>query len=511
MTSENSSAGLEAGEHLKRKVLLPGQYGRWTFIAAVLLMTALSFVAVWWPRFPAMQDYPQHLFMAQVLSTYNDANYNWGEFYTINPTIGPYSLFFLIVQVASAIAPVEIAGKMFISVALCLVSAMVYFWSQYSKHEPRWSLLLVFPLFFSQVYYLGFTNYVIAIPILFLALLVHDIYIKQKPNLAISGLYAVMLILLFLSHPYAILVYIALSLSITFFSLLKREVVSPLGSFAPIIITTVLMAIWYVDTFGLNVGSATNKVVVSWWPVVDVFNYFLLPFYGFHTKEAFTNIALVLWCGTGVVIAIAAILQKDEPRLNKSYLAALIIALCGYGALPFWLGDYSYFNLRLSIVCYFLITITLSDIRFPPKASYVLIAFVTALMLNTIQTQRQLSEEISELTPLLARMDANELVYPVYLDSSSNIISPDYFYQFHAHNHFYYHILVGGGATPALFPSRMNPVNFRADTTLPPMAENPNYYRYILVRGAQGSTGKFGRTHFPVSSSGTWQLYERRP
>lgn len=150
-------------------MILPGHYGRQielgaayrreqqAFVSATLFLTALSLIAIWLPRFPAMQDYPQHLFMAQVLSTFNDAGLRWSEYYTATRTVEHYSLFFLLVQTAAMVFPIGASGKVFITTAILLLNMMVFSWNHINKTAPVWSLLLVFPLFFCHVYYMWLT------------------------------------------------------------------------------------------------------------------------------------------------------------------------------------------------------------------------------------------------------------------------------------------------------------------------------------------------------------------
>ena len=74
--------------------LSAGAVGRWLqrpagdFAAWVAVLTAACLWPVWWLRWPAMQDYPQHLFISFVLSAYNDPRYDWAAHYDINKCCG---------------------------------------------------------------------------------------------------------------------------------------------------------------------------------------------------------------------------------------------------------------------------------------------------------------------------------------------------------------------------------------------------------------------------------------
>jgi hypothetical protein len=478
------------------------------FTYALSFLTALGLMAIWYPRFPAMQDYPQSLFMAHVVSSFNNIELNWSEYYVTNQQIGPYSLFFMIVSLLAKVVPVEVAGKVFISLALCLTTVFVYAWNRfYATSHPAWSLLLLLPLLFSQVYYMGFVNYLISIPILFLTLLVHEKIVKQSINPGTVISYLALLILLFLAHPYTILVFIILSFIISMSSsATKKQFV--IGLVGPLL-TVILFALWYVNTFDISTTHRPGAFSIRWWPVYDVFRYFFLPFVGMRITSGPNILILLAWSTIALLFLFAWLKQKSSPRFRLPFLIMLLLSIAGYAILPFWLGDYSYFNLRMSIVCYFLLALTLGNIQLGKWPGYLFVILVSSIMLMTIKTQMALSAETEELLPLFGHMKKNELVYSLDIDASPAAIDKRYFYQFHSHDHFYYHMVVGGGAASTLFNSKMNPITFKEGVTMPNIFAEPQFYQYILVRGQLPQEELFGSTHQLVARSATWWLYRR--
>lgn len=478
------------------------------FTFAVGLLTALGLLAIWFPRFSPMQDYPQSLFMAHVLSSFTDPGFNWSVYYRTNLHIGPYSFFFVIVGLFAKVVPIEIAGKLFISLALCLTAFLSLAWNRTPAPEhPAWSALLLFPLFFSQVYYMGFVNYLISIPVLFLALLVHEKFIRhdRKPG-TITG-YIALLLLLLLAHPYTILVFLILSFVITLFSSASGKQFA-IGLIGPLVIA-VLFVLWYLSTFGLSPTHGLDTVRIRWWPLRDVAGYFSLPFVGMRITNGPDILTLLAWSIIAVLFLVAGIRQKSPLRFRSPVFIMLMLSLAGYVILPFWLGDYSYFNLRMSIVCYFLLALALGSIRLGTWSRYALVILVSGIMLMTLKTHMALSAETEELLPLFDRMKRNAAAGSVDIDASPAAIDRHYFYQFHAHDHFYYHVVVGGGAAAALFDSKMNPIRVREGIAMPDIFSVPQFYQYILVRGRLPWGQLFARTHQPVARSGSWQLYER--
>jgi hypothetical protein len=478
------------------------------FTYALLFLMTLGLLAIWYPRFPPMQDYPQSLFMAHVVSSYTNANLNWSEYYRTDLQIGPYSLFFMIVGLLAKVVSAEAAGKIFISLALWLTAALAYAWNRfYAPDRPAWSVLLLLPLLFSQVYYMGFVNYLLSIPILFLALLVHEKLVKQDRNSSTLPTYLALLILLFLAHPYTILVFIVLSFTITLFSSNTKKQYA-IGLVGPLLIVTVF-ALWYVNIFGISPDRIPGAFTIRWWPLYDVFRYFFLPFAGMRITSSPNIVTLLAWSTIALLFLFAGIKQKKAIRFRSPLFIMLLLSLAGYAILPFWLGDYSYFNLRMSLVCYFLLALTLGGIQLGKWPGYVFVILVSVIMLMTIKTHMALSAETEELLPLFDHMKKNETIYSLERDASPTALDRRYFYQFHAHDHFYYHVVVGGGAASTLFNSKMNPIQLKEGITMPDISEKPQCYQYILVRGHLPQEELFASTHRLVSTSAAWQLYER--
>lgn len=481
------------------------------FLYSTLIMTVLGLTVIWLPKFPAMQDYPQHLFMANVISDLNSTDLNWQDFFEVDLKLGPYLLFYRIVSSLAFIFPINIAGKLFLSLAFSLVTLFILVWNKVrSQTSPPWTLLVLIPLFFSQVYYMGFTNYLISIPILFLTLLVHDEIIKQGFTPIKAGTYFLSLTLLFFSHPYTLLVFIAFSLVISLLNLSDIKDWMSVGFIVPLVITS-LFIVWYMNTFGMPSNISAAPLQISWWPQKAIFNYLLLPFTGMQVIDEYDYSFLILWVPIASLIVFSALLKKKNFVLQRPFFLLFIISLAGYVLLPFWVGDYSYFNLRLAIICYFLLGIVLSNLQLNRLQVYFFTALLYSVMVLTINKQIELSEEVEELIPIFSKMEKNATVFPIYLSSKAKTIDDTFFYQFHAHAHFYYHIIVGGGATSMIFPSKMNPIKFKEEISMPDVTAEPEAYKYIIVREHRPLSRNyvFFKTHRLIGESKLWQLYSR--
>jgi len=477
------------------------------FILSVLIFTGLGVAVIWIPRFPAMQDYPQHLFMAYVLSEYNNPAFNWNQLYNVNWLWGPNNLFYLIVSSLSLLVPIEYAGKLFLSLSLILTTTFIFSWNHFRFREPPpWSLLLLFPFFFSQIFYLGFTNYLISIPILFLLLLTHHIFVEAKLNFITGTAYLFLACLLFLAHPYTILVYIVLSSAISLSCPQTRN--KFLISIIPPLIMIVLFSIWFSLAFDSSSLLTSDGLKIRWWPGTATLEFFLLPFVGMNITSRIDYFTLALWVICAGLFTLAIMKRNRREEFNSLHLRLFLLTFLGYVSLPFWLGDFSYFNLRMSIICYFCMAVLLSEIKLPRFSVCVLVAALCCLMLITFRNHQSLSNETEELLPLLNHMENKAPVYSLYLDATPDRIDKEYFYQFHEHNDFYYNIIKGGWGQK-LFNSKMNPIQLKTAVSMPVFEIKPEFYEYILLQTSNPRENYFFSKHKLKMESRSWKLYER--
>lgn len=489
----------------KRLNKAPVFCGRSFFNCAIMVFFVLGLFAIWIPRFPAMQDYPQHLFMAYVVSSYGEPALNWSEYFQVDLSVRPYSLFYYFVAILSKVINIEISGKIFISISLLLTSSFIYVRNLKNKYEENsWSLLILFPLFFSQIHYLGFLNYLISIPILFISLELHQ-KIQEKFSLKLFSAYAFFLSLLFAAHPYSVLVYIVLAIAISL-SHGRKKMWKRL--FAPFFML-VVFSIWYGLAFEASTMLPSHGLRIQWWPSFSVLQYFFLPFFGMQANEGACFLSIVLWSTIVLIFASSSFRNSTSTERNRTAKYLLLATLAGYVFMPFWLGDYSYFNLRMSIICYFAIAMAFENISIDRRASSLLLGAIFSIMILTISKNISISKDIESLIPVFHEMEGNEIVMPIYYESSSSELDDNYFDDFFTHSHFYYHIENGGGANPRLFNSSMNPIKLVVDLSFPELKEQPSFYRYLLVRGDVPMEENYFATHQISMESGRWTLFEK--
>lgn len=488
------------------------------FYAVVFTLTAVTVWPLWSTRFLPMQDYPQHLFLAHLSATWSDPAYNWKDFYCLDLQFRPYMLWYLAMNLLTGVFEVETAGRMLFSLYIVLITLLVLSARRLTdRSHPPWGMLLIYPFAFNQMYYLGFPNYLLSLPLLFLALLDLDSLVVRisAGSILRHGLY---LVLLLLNHPYTALVYIVLgAISALYLRKNRRQCLTML---VPLTGMALCFALWYLLGHGPSSAPTGAPWQVSWWNLPGTAAYYLLPFTGMRWTNGPDWIILGLW-GLGAALFVGCSQPPGRTsglrvrRTTAWYLASLF----GFLVLPFWMGYYSYFNLRLAPVSYFALALTLGTLRMTARSGALLAFTVLMLLTGSIRTQKTVSQETATLLPVLSKARANALILPLVFDGASGAVDPVFFYQLHGHETDYYHVLVGGGANPALFPNAMMPVQYRPGVRLPrpdqakgfSWTRQGAYYDYLLVRKAPpGLYGYLALTCRLLASSGPWDLFQNK-
>lgn len=489
-----------------------GAAGRRSFRIWALVLTAACLWPIWTNRLLPMQDYPQHLFIAELLRTFGDPSFDWARHYVVDPGWGSYSLVYASLGVLGGAVGIEIAGKILVSLYVALLAALVARASREHPGHVPWPLLLIFPLAFNQTYFYGFLSYLLSIPILFLALLAYETWERAERGRGALLAVSILLGLLFLAHPYSVLVFLAWSGVIV--SCRLREGARWRRAFAPALVLAAVFAAWYLLDAQRG-GGEVHPSSVRWMSASQVLTFFALPFTGMRLTRGVDLLALGAWAAVAVLLVVGAT-RRAPSRTNRLRLGLFLVSAAGYLALPFWFSHYSYFNLRLAPIVCLLGVLLLGSIRMDAARGHACAALALLLVLDANETQARVSQESGEILPLLARMERNAPVLPVFGDVGTAVLDPVFFYQLHGHEHFYYHVLVGGGVNPELFASPLLPLRFRpgARPPKPDPARGPSWrrviraYRYVLVRGDERSRARVARLATFRGSSGHWALYE---
>lgn len=100
--------------------------GAFTFLAMTL-------IGLWQVEYIAFQDYPSHLLRSYVLRYYQEPQYNFGQFFSLNWGLIPNQAADVVIFIFSFIFSIEIATRLFFSVhrgrvaSACRKNRAIYF------------------------------------------------------------------------------------------------------------------------------------------------------------------------------------------------------------------------------------------------------------------------------------------------------------------------------------------------------------------------------------------------
>lgn len=502
---------------MARKELCSESGASLLFYLTVIVLTALALFPLWSSRLLPMQDYPQHLLLAQIAATYDQPGMNWKEWYRVDFGFAPYMLWYLAMKPLTLLFGVEVAGKLLLSLYILLISLLALAARRLSPqgHLP-WGALLLFPFAFNQLYFQGFANYLISLPLIFLALLDLDSFAAgfRPGKVAKHGL---CLALLFLSHPYSVLVYVALAVTLAASAkeggaaLMRR--LAPAGAVAALLLAWQLMA----NAEGLAPGGALPAV--KWCALEASVVYYLLPFTGMQWTDGRNWLIILLWLLALLPLARPLLQRKGDDPVWLGLASVNLVSVAGFLALPFFMGYYSHFNLRLAAVSYFALALLLCRLAVPARSGLITGCAAAALLVGSIVVQRGVTAEAETVLPVMGSVENNSLVLPLIFDAAPKAVDPLVFDQMHSHEADYCHLPAGGGANPTLFPNPMMPVQYRPGVSLP-SPEQPRdftwgshgtYYDYIVTRGAPQDLHNRLAPHCRlVASSGPWCVFRNK-
>jgi hypothetical protein len=123
-------------------------------LGLLLLLIAAALVAPFWTvKYPALNDYPNHLASAFVLAHLSNSTFHFNQFYAFDWNTHPYLAMDLILVALQRVMPVGPAGRVLLS--LCALSVPASAWFFLRSANPRqeslafWSLLVAHHFLFA--------------------------------------------------------------------------------------------------------------------------------------------------------------------------------------------------------------------------------------------------------------------------------------------------------------------------------------------------------------------------
>jgi hypothetical protein len=169
----------------------------------ILLLISLIPLAL--VRFPPLVDYPNHLARMHLLINLDSSN-SLSEFYRVEWAVLPNLAMDLIVPPLTKIFPLEVAGRVFISlIVLLLLSGTCALFYAIHRQISVWPLLAVFFLY-NRILLWGFLNCLFGFGLM-LWMLAAWIFLSDRPAYVRVTAFIIPALCLFFSHLFALGVY----------------------------------------------------------------------------------------------------------------------------------------------------------------------------------------------------------------------------------------------------------------------------------------------------------------
>jgi hypothetical protein len=286
---------------------------------AYVLCAALGLAAVWFHRYPAGIDLPQHANSFQLLAHYGDSHSGYRFFYYID-FLTPYALLYFLAWPLTKIGGALFAVKVLLSLSVLGTPVALERWLRAVGGEASLGIL-GFVVVFAFGYQWGFLSFVLAVPVsmFYLASVEH---LKKEATLRRMGVAAGLGVLLFFSHG---ITFGLVMLSSGLGCLMQRsfrKVVFTLAHFVPI---AAVMLPWYFTHTGEAAGGyedlATTERIVS-------------LFSGLFYSDVNYTSALVSFAIAALLFAVGRPALSWQP----GRFLPLLLALVGLFSVPEWVG-----------------------------------------------------------------------------------------------------------------------------------------------------------------------------
>jgi hypothetical protein len=470
---------------------------RFIVYAVGFALLALAITAVWWDTFLPMQDYPQHLFMAHVAATYDTPGLDWQTYYDIRGQFGPYRATFIAQSVLGTVIGVQAAGKVLVTFYLGLIGLLAWFlYRQQRSPGAGWGALLCFPLCFNAMYFFGFLNFTMSLPLLVLMLLHLHRLLTVPSSAGTLLIHGLLVLALFLLHPFTLLVFMVLAAAMTL--LVGRDRKTLLLGLGISALALILFLAWSAYD---SVVAADGRVLtleslnLRWWSLEWNLSFIGMMFTGMRFTANPVLWVAGLWGAVLLVLLFGLIRSWKQHKVSPVYAVLFALVVAGFFVLPFSLvldNRYTFFNVRMAPLALFVLLPFAAAIPLGRAAGSLLAILCIALSLQSAQLHHKVASELESYIPVFDKVPTNARILPILGISPSQYLDSFYYARFYSHFPFYYHVLKGGGINPDMFTARLLPLAYKpgAQPSRPPhndlgrWAEHASQYDYILVRNA---------------------------
>jgi hypothetical protein len=469
----------------------------------LVALSVLLLFPIWGVAFPPLLDYPNHLARAFVLLHLHDPHFSFSQWYRADWGLYPYLGMDASLAVLGRIFPIEMAGRIFLSLCALLLPASAWFFLRQAHPGEDWSacwtLLIAWNVFFLE----GFLNFDISLAFALIAL---GLWLRWLASPGFLRWLAAALA--FLCLYFAHLIGFALAgLIVTAYALFSRR------SLRTLLFSWLLFvpgAIAYLHSSRVGLGKQTI-IYQGWDDKLDALGKFM---HGYSPAlDTITLIALAAFFLLGWF-------RNPKFRWDWPWFGVAAVLFGAFWAIPWAYGEGSDLDIRVLPLLFVAI---LAVARIGPRGRWLAALPLLLFLARTISVTREFRAEQPELAGLANSFDLvprDALVFPVVEGDQDPIARP--------FTHFWaYGVIRRGWFSPYLFdhpgetPMRITYESYTADgfwdlsydspDTPPDWPDVRGDYQYVWAYGVPRFSVPLAGIGDRIYSSGPLEVYRLHP
>ena len=388
---------------------------KWSLLLSVLIVAYL--LPIWlFPYFPT-QDGVSHVYNSQILTEYNNPEYQFRDYYEINWYPFPNWLSHASLAVLMFIFPPLIAEKIFLSLYVILFPMAIYYFLNAVQRERHALVILSFTFVYNYLLLMGFYNFAVSVPLFFLAL---GYWWKHKDEMNVTRVVLLncLIIVTYFAH---LISYAFILFSIALLALLHFR-----RNFRRIFITgcyllpAAVLLLVYLPTSDLLAGDTPEFGLGR---IGELFANLI----GMHVLVGYTEPPN--WISVAVsailIFLVGATLWQNrkgttaEHAGQKGFLYLAVVLLGLYFILPNSIGPGGWVNDRLAILATLAIFAWFREFdSLQWKRAFTAVATLLALV-NLVYVGvlfKNLNAEVREFNAFVQRVEKNSVILPLHFD-----------------------------------------------------------------------------------------------
>lgn len=509
----------------------PFSKSTWAFLALVVLYTFPIWVT---PLIPGM-DTPNHIAIVETLSR-KAIEPDWHVHFEdrISPA-SPYFTYYGLGLWLVRFMPAAEAHRVIMTAFVILMPLSFLYLVRGIRPGAKWVPFLGFLLIYSDSYFVGFTNFILTLPLLLLGAGV-SIRLMKRPEGGELQVLSVALIsvLLFLTHPISCALLPVLAAILGFPQLVSiRRLGWLLAAWLP---AGGMLLVWSMSDASPSVGGLTY-----------------LPFDFTLEYLARTPFILVsglpLWvaAGLGLLLMGTALLSMGRDLRHvvrlREVVSPLRTPLVGtlafvliYFLTPFQVGATIWLNLRLAVIVWVLLFVVLGEAMVRNRLGRIAVLGLCFLQLGSVaHAHYSFGQEVHSLLTVVETLEPQARVLPLALTTGSEVPTPFYRgddralfgsrFTYYLHFGSYYHLAKKGvspwmtfhaslphiplGIRSPFYRSQFRIVDpFFPERLLPRLPDLAPHFDYILLRNESPAISEGMKRVFPLLYDlGDYEVY----